>query len=159
MRALIKKDQYKDYKKTVYTEVFNLFDANKNNKLDQHELAFMLNILYPKGIYLQQLNLYIIQLLGNNDNEKELSLKELIPFFDAMDDLEEKDYLTKEMIFYAFFKLIDKDSNGIIESDELDIFKNLKIVQENYEKYKEKFDEIGDKDLTMEEFIALGELF
>ena len=159
LKALIRKDEHKKYKKSVYTDLFNLFDSNKNGKLDQQEITFMLNTLYPKGVYLQHLNVYIVELLGNNDKENELSLKELIPFFDALNDLDEKDSLSKDMIFYAFFKLIDKDANGIIESDEFEVFKNLKIVQEHYDKYKDKFEEIGDKDLTLEEFIALGELF
>ncbi|ELP94875.1 hypothetical protein EIN_249090 [Entamoeba invadens IP1] len=155
LKSLVKTEIYNEYKTDIYHEVFHSFDKTGNGKLDSSEISFMLESLYPNGVEIAGCSAIVLELL-DKDKDNEISLEEIIPFLDVLKDLPENGRLTKEMLFKAFFKLIDYDNDGVIEFDEMDRFKSLKSITPLRSKLEKLFKQFGDDDVTYEQFLSLA---
>ena len=157
--ALVRKDILKEYKQELYSDIFNTFDANGNGTLDEKEISYMINTLFAKGVNPSNIASLIIQLLDKSE-EGEIKLSEIIPFFDALDelDLDSKvpkgsGKLTLDMALTALFKITDENHDGLIDHYELEQILNtnfFKTVPED--KKKEIFAKVEQKSLNFDEF-------
>jgi len=81
---LVRRDELKEFKKLFYSELFDKFDTDHSGTLDENEISYMLHEIFNGGVYPAKVSSLILQIL-DEQNKGDVKLKQIIPFFDAID--------------------------------------------------------------------------
>ncbi|KAL7713078.1 EF-hand domain-containing protein [Entamoeba marina] len=158
IKSLIRKDDYRAYRKEMHKELFNLFDKNHNNKLDKHEIAYLLQHNFPKGVLVGNANSIFMEVISG-DVDNELSLKEVIPLLDSLEELDQGGYLTKNMFLETIFRILDKNGDGAIDSHELENFLDVSSLGLSNSQKSEIFDKCNTLAVSLPQFLELEKYF
>lgn len=109
-----------------YTELFNQIDKENKGFIHCKELqGLLINILFPRGCETKNAIDLLTSVIVHTTHSDKIKLNQFGFLVELLKDVSHgSTFLTNSMLFEALFRLIDNNSNGELDGDELTLLVN-----------------------------------